>query len=171
MHRRLNLMIWLPLLATIIGLFGSAYLLINAYYPSNRYTCLVKNIPPGTKYLSIVVETRGRIENVNYYLPPKILPPSTIPSPHCIWSYRDEKSPPSVQHRIEFRRGEKYGVIVRNADGRWEIIWSGSTIFDERSWGGKTLELDLKDGTVQVPQQEDLVRLGMKEVENLFKNH
>lgn len=157
------------LLCSFLAISMAVVLAVMAmYYPHNRYACFVKNIPPDAEYLSIVVQVGGRIENINYYLPPKGMPPSTISPPYCIWSYRVGGSPATVEHRIEFRKGERYGVIVRRSIG-WEIIWSKSPKVIRQPMRRTSLELDLNDGIVQRVPEEVLFRLRMNDAEKFIQ--
>lgn len=157
----------LSLLAVLLGT-GFYFYLYFDFHPRNRVAITVADIPPGTHFLSFVIESDGKIEPMYWYS--GMFRTSPMHPLECIWSFRFPDDGPILKHKpfLVWKWGDRYGVIRRQTDKTWWVTWFEATSVPlrGRDWffGGGAAHFPLAQGKTEPLPMEQVRRLGLGDV-------
>ena len=172
MRARTILAVGLCLVPVALGglLLGIAVVFTDLYFPTDRYRCIIKGLPPDVNYVSVVADMHGTIDNINFILPSEVGPPREVHP--TILGIRDDNRNPNntIIYKIAYRYdADRYGVLLRRRAGAWEIRWIESLRLAHEGWRENSVEMDCNSGRSEIPSMELLSRLGMEKVDRFFE--
>jgi hypothetical protein len=143
-------------------LAGAVYFVYSCSNPADRVKVTVRGLTAETYFVSLVSESVGVVQNMPWY-PRHVLGPFTMHPAGCSWSYHNGPVPLGNDWNacVQWRRGERYGVVTRAKDLSWCVTWfapeSATIIGALPLLGGGQANFDLALGKTE-PLPERLVQ-------------
>lgn len=164
--RRKRVVVWVILLAVAVA---AALWLRSIFSPPWRVLVDITNIPTGTNFASLVVDSGGILSNMDWSPSSELATPFTMHPAQCIWSYQNPENPRVWWNAfVRWQPGERYGVVTRSTDGTWRVSWFGadSVPIEGRLWvlGGGKASFDLSAGQTVPLSAEQVKSLGLDKV-------
>jgi hypothetical protein len=160
---RRSLCLGVAISATIV----IAVLVYRAVNPPDRVAIVVTNLPKGTYYASMIVETDMGLANLPWY--PHKLFAFTMEPHDCGWSY-NKKGSIGIHWNafVQWKWGRRYGVATRGKEQQWLVTWfppSKSTVHDSLLFfGGGKVTLSCSEGKTATLSEADVKSLGLGSV-------
>jgi hypothetical protein len=120
----------------------------------------VTNLPGGTRYASVVADSGGQIQNMDWLVKTAMIRGRMHPQ-QCVWSYHDGKNPKiNWDAYVCWVEGERYGVLTCNEKDEWRVTWFGSDV--RRN---SVAHFDITKGTPGTAIPEQVQSLGLEKVQ------
>jgi hypothetical protein len=163
--------------ATIVLFYTSVFLIAGAvclgmylfFNPSDRIKVTISQLPRDTVYISFVSESNGIMQNMDWYPRSETRVPFTMRPSESVWSSLELKKAPEIDWDayVQWRCGERYGVVTRTRSGSWRVTWLKSKDVPIKAHrfiiGNGEAYFDLNKGKTIILQEEQLRDLRLLE--------
>lgn len=126
-YQRLNkystLISVLAVILACLAAFLGPYLLVN---PRDRIRVNISRLPPDAIYVSLVSEANGTLQNMKFYPRSELYIPFTMHPSGCTLCdarFRDPSKTIEWSVPVEWRWGERYGLVTMDRGGTWRVTW------------------------------------------------
>ncbi len=142
--------------------------LVRTVHPPDRVSVAATGLPRDTYYASLVCQSGGVVQNLDWYFPSEIGVPYTGHPASCIWSYAaGDRDPPRIDWAayVRWRDAERYGIVIRRKRGPWEVTWFEAAQVPVRGrvplLGGGQATFDLSRGKMVPLAAQEVEHLGL----------